>query len=403
MHRVVITGQGTFNPLGKSVPETWNAFQEGKCAIAPIAIEGVERLSIKIGGQIKEYQPEEHFSRQELSLYDRYTQFALFAAEEAVSQSGLDFSSDLSLQTGVVIGTAAGGLNTLDESYRQVYQDGKNRVHPLVVPKLMNNAAASIVSMKHNLQGPTYSVATACASSNHAIGSAFQLIQNGNVKCMIAGGSECMICFGGIKVWEALRVMSPVACKPFSKNRKGMVIGEGAALFVLEEYEHAVKRGAKIISEIIGFAMTSDAEDIVVLSNDGPKRALQDALNNAKVNTTNINYINAHGTGTLINDRIETTIIKETFKDHTPELLVSSTKSMHGHLIGGTGAVELLACNLALEKGIVAPTVNYEEFDPECDLNVVPNEAREAKVNFAVSNAFAFGGLNAVLVLKKFS
>ena len=401
MHRVVITGQGTFNPLGKSVAETWKAFQEGHCAIAPVDIDGVERLSIKIGGQIKDYNPEEHFNRQELALYDRYTQFALFAASEAIEQSGLDFSNDLALHTGVVIGTAAGGLNTLDESYKQVYQEKKNRVHPLVVPKLMNNAAASIVSMKYNLQGPTYSIATACASSNHAIGSAYQLIQTGGATCMIAGGSECMICFGGIKVWEALRVMSSNTCRPFSRNRKGMIMGEGAALFVLEEYESARNRGADILAEIIGFSMTSDAKDIVVLSMDGPKRAMENAISNAKVNREEVDYINAHGTGTVVNDRVETAVIKQVFGERAKELMVSSTKSMHGHLIGGTGAIELLACTLALQKGVIAPTVNYEEFDPECDLNVVPNEAQEAKVRVSISNAFAFGGLNAVLVLKR--
>ncbi len=400
MRRVVITGQGTFNPLGQSVRETWESFQQGTCAIAPIDVEDVERLSVRIGGQVKNYFPERHFNRQELALYDRYTQFALFAAREAVAQSGVEFASDLAVQTGVVIGTAAGGLNTLDSSYKQVYQEQKNRVHPFVVPKLMNNAAASIVSMEFKLKGPTFSVATACASSNHAIGTAYHLIRSGMVKCMIAGGSECMLCFGGIKVWEALRVMSTKACQPFSRNRKGMVLGEGAALFVLEDFKHARERGANILAEIVGFSMTSDAEDIVVPSNDGPRRALAGALNDAGINYEDVTYVNAHGTGTAVNDRVETAVIKEVFQDHARDLMVSSTKSMHGHLIGGTGAVELLACTMALQKGIVPPTVNYEEFDPDCDLDIVPNEARAKKVSVAVSNAFAFGGLNAVLVLR---
>ncbi len=400
MPRVAITGQGTMNPLGNSVLETHEAFKNGKCGISQLEMQDIDRLSVKIGGQIKGFNPEEYFSRQEISLYDRFTQFALLAAKEALNVSGVTFEGKLSENSGVVLGTAGGGLTTQDNSYRSVYEERKNRVHPFVVPRLMNNAAASNVSMTYNLQGPTFSVATACASSNHAIGIAYQMIKSGMAKCMIAGGSECMICFGGLKVWESLRVMSPEKCRPFSKNRKGMVLGEGAALFVLEDLDEAKKRGADIIAEIVGFSMTSDAKDIVAPSLEGPARAIRGALEDAQIRPEEIQYINTHGTGTTINDRVETAVIREVFRDHAEKLMISSTKSMHGHLIGSTGAVELLACTMALREGVIAPTISYEEFDPECDLDVVPNTARKTKVSATVSNAFAFGGLNAVLVLK---
>lgn len=400
MPRVAITGQGTINPLGNSVSETLESFKNGKCGISDLEIQDIERLSVKVGGQIKGFDPTVHFTRQEISLYDRYTQLALLAAKEALEQSGIKFEGKLSEQSGVVLGTAGGGLTTQDNSYRSVYEEKKNRVHPFVVPRLMNNAAASNVSMVYNLQGPTFSVATACASSNHAIGIAYQMIKSGMTKSMLAGGSECMICFGGVKVWESLRVMSPEKCRPFSKNRKGMVLGEGAAIFVLEDMDQAIDRGADIIAEIAGFSMTSDAKDIVAPSLEGPARAIRDALMDAQIDPTEIQYVNTHGTGTIINDRVETAVIRNVFGDYADKLMVSSTKSMHGHLIGSTGAVELLACTMALREGIIAPTISYEEFDQECDLDIVPNSARDAKVSATVSNAFAFGGLNAVLVLR---
>ncbi len=398
MRRVAITGQGTINPLGHSVGKTHDAMAQGKCAISGLDIRDVERLTIRIAGQVRDYRPEEHFTRQELNRYDRFTQFALISARQAIAQSGIDPEA-YSSRTGVVIGTAGGGLNTWDSSYRDVYQEGKNRVHPLVVPKLMNNAAASCVSMEFQFCGPTFSVSTACASSNHAIGLAFHMIRSGIADVMIAGGSESMLCFGGVKAWESLRVMSSTACRPFSANRSGMVQGEGAAVFVLEEMEHARSRGAEPICEISGFCMTSDAEDLVMPSCKGAARTMRGALRDAGLGTDKIDYINAHGTGTAANDRIECEAIRHVFGQSAADLLVSSTKSMHGHLIGGTGAVELLACTLALTKGIVAPTVGYEEPDENCDLNVVPNQALAMPVHVVMSNAFAFGGLNAVLVL----
>lgn len=401
MKRVVITGAGTINALAHDVKGTFEAFREGRCGIGPLDIRDRDRLSIQIGGQVHDWNPDMHFNRQQIVLYDKFSQFTLLAAREAIQQAGLNFDGHLGYDTGVVFGTAAGGVNTWDENYRTVYEEGKNRVHPFVVPKLMNNAAASHVSMEYNLKGPSFTVSTACASSNHAMGQAFHMVRSGMCRAMVTGGSESMLCFGGIKAWEGLRVMSKDACRPFSLTRNGMVQGEGAAVFVFEEYEHASRRGADILAEIAGFAMTSDAGDIVMPSQQGAARAIAGALKDAGLNPEEVGYINAHGTGTAANDRTECAAVADVFGPHADRLMISSTKSMHGHLIGGTGAVELLACVMALREGVIAPTIGYEEPDPECALDVVPNTAREARVQAVLSNAFAFGGLNAVLALKR--
>lgn len=400
MRRVAITGAGTINALGHNVPDTLAAMREGRCGITDLAVRDVDRLGVKIGGQVHDWDEAAHFNRQQIALYDRFTQFTLLAAKEAIGQAGLSFSGELALETGVVLGTAAGGVQTWDENYRQVYEEGKNRVHPFVVPKLMNNAAASHVSMEWNLKGPSFTVATACASSNHAMGLAFQMIRSGAARAMVTGGSESMLCFGGVKAWEGLRVMSKDACRPFSLNRNGMVQGEGAGVFVFEDWDHARQRGADILAEVTGFAMTSDAVDIVMPSKQGAERAITGAMRDARMNPEDVGYINAHGTGTAANDKTECAAVADAFGHHADALMISSTKSMHGHLIGGTGAVELLACIMALRDGVIAPTIGYEEADPECALDVVPNTAREAKVRAALSNAFAFGGLNAVLALR---
>ncbi|MBJ6371732.1 beta-ketoacyl-[acyl-carrier-protein] synthase family protein [Sedimentitalea arenosa] len=401
MNRVVITGAGTINALGQTVPETLAAMREGRCGIGELEFRDVERLAIRIGGQVRDFDAQGRFNRQQLSLYDRFTQFTLIAAKQAIEQSGLVFSGDLAARSGVVLGTAGGGVSTWDDNYRSVYEDGKNRVHPFVVPKLMNNAAASHVSMEYNLKGPSFTVSTACASSNHAMAQAFAMVRSGMAPAMVTGGSESMLCFGGVKAWEGLRVMSKDACRPFSLGRSGMVQGEGAGIFVFEAFEHARARGAEILCEVIGFAMSSDASDIVMPSKQGAARAMANALDDAGVAHDQVGYINAHGTGTAANDKTECAAVADVFGAHADRLMISSTKSMHGHLIGGTGAVELLACIMALRDGIIAPTIGYEEPDPECALDVVPNEAREAHVEVAITNAFAFGGMNAVLVLRK--
>ncbi len=403
MRRVVITGQGTINALGHDVPSTLEAMREGRCGIGELDLRDVDRLSIRIGAQVKGYDPETLFNRQQIALYDRFTQFTLIAAHQALDGAGLTFAGELSARSGVVLGTAGGGVNTWDENYRTVYEEGKNRVHPFVVPKLMNNAAASHVSMEYNLKGPSFTVSTACASSNHAMAQAFSMVRSGMSKVMVTGGSESMLCFGGVKAWEGLRVMSKDACRPFSANRNGMVQGEGAAIFVFEDLDHAKARGAEILAEVVGFAMSSDAADIVMPSKQGAARAMAGAMRDGGINPDEVGYINAHGTGTAANDKTECAAVADVFGHHADDLMISSTKSMHGHLIGGTGAVELLACIMAVRDGVIAPTIGYQEFDPECALDVVPNTAREARVDVALSNAFAFGGLNAVLALRKFS
>ena len=400
MKRVVITGAGSINALGGDVPQTMAAMSDGVCGIGPLDFQDVDRLSIKIGGQVKNYDVASHFNRQQIALYDRFTQFTLIAAREALKQSGLKFVDELAETSGVVLGTATGGMKTWDDNYRAVYEGGKNRVHPFVVPKLMNNAATSHVSIEFNVKGPSFTVSTACASSNHAIGLAFQMVRSGMARAMIAGGSESMLTFGGIKAWEGLRVMSKDACRPFSGNRSGMVQGEGAGVFVLETYADAIERGADILAEISGFAMTADASDIVMPSKQGAARAMRGALKDARMDASEVGYINAHGTGTAANDKTECAAVADVFGAQADKLMISSTKSMHGHLIGGAGAVELLACIMALRDGVIAPTIGYEKPDAECALDVVPNVAREAKVKAVVSNAFAFGGLNAVLALR---
>ena len=401
MARVVITGAGTINALGRDVASTQAAMAEGVCGISALNMRDVDRLSVTIGGQIHSYNEADHFNRQQIALYDRFTQFTLLAAREAIAQSGLVFTGELADQAGVILGTSGGGLTTQDENYRTVYEDGKNRVHPFIVPKLMNNAATAHVSMEHNLRGPSFTVATACASSNHAMGQAFAMIRGGSAKAMITGGSEAMLCFGGIKAWEGLRVMSKDGCRPFCATRNGMVQGEGAGVFVFEEFEHAKARGAEILAEVIGFSMSSDASDIVMPSKAGAARTIVGALRDAQIDRSEVGYINAHGTGTAANDKTECAAVAEVFGPHADQLMMSSTKSMHGHLIGGTGAVELLACLMALKEGVIAPTINYQETDPECAFDVVPNVARDAKVDVALSNAFAFGGLNAVIALRR--
>ena len=400
MNRVAITGAGTINSLGHSVKETLESMVNGSCGIKALSFRDVDRLDIKIGGQVKDFVPTTVFNRQQLSLYDRVTQFTLIAAKEAIQQSGITFSGELSAKSGVVLGTAGGGVSTWDDNYRAVYEEGKNRVHPFVVPKLMNNAAASHVSMEYNLKGPSFTVSTACASSNHAMAQAFQMVRSGLSDVMITGGSESMLCFGGVKAWEGLRVMSKDACRPFSANRNGMVQGEGAAIFVLENFDNARNRGAEILAEVIGYAMSSDASDIVMPSKQGAARAIKGALIDAQLNSEEVQYINAHGTGTAANDKTECAAVADVFGKHADNLMISSTKSMHGHVIGGTGAIELLACIMAVRDGIVAPTIGHEEADPECALDIVPNQSREAKVDVALSNAFAFGGLNAVLAIR---
>lgn len=400
MIRVAITGAGTVNPLGQNVPQTLRAMSEGACGIGPLSFRDADRLTIGIGAQVHGFDPSTHFEPRHLSMLDRFSQFALVAAQEATDQAGWPSDMGAPHRMGVIMGTAAGGLMTWEDSYRAVFEERRDRVHPLTVPRLMSNAAASQISMTYGCTGPCLTVSTACASSNHAIGQAFQMIRSGQADVMLCGGAEAMVSFGGIKAWEGLRVMSPDGCRPFSVDRNGMVLGEGAGVFVLEEWDHATRRNANILAEIVGFGMSADASDLVRPNVDGAAQAMRSALEGQTIHSASGLYINAHGTATKANDMAEGHAIRRVFGADTDSLLISSTKSLHGHLIGAAGAVELLACLLALGDGVIPPTVNHTKTDPECGVNIVANHAQPQSVQMALSNAFAFGGLNAVLALR---
>jgi nodulation protein E len=399
--RVAVTGLGIISALGTGYRAHSEGLKEGRCGIGQISRFDPERLMIKIAGEARQFDGEDYFTKNELAFLDRISQMALIAAREAIGQSGLSFAGELGRRSATILGTAMGGLHTQDENYYVVYHEMKNRVHPFIIPRLMANAPVSQISMAHGLQGPAFSVSTACSSSNHAIGQAFHLIRGGSCDAAVTGGTESVLCFGGMKAWEGLRVMSKDACRPFSKTRNGMVLGEGAAILVIEELGHARARGAAILGEIVGFGMTADAGDIVQPALEGEAGAIRMALNDGGVAPEEIGYINAHGTATAINDRVEAAAIREVLGAHADRVLVSSTKSMHGHAIGAAGAIEAVATLMALREGVIPPTIGFEEPDPEIGLDVVPNEAREVRVAAALSNSFAFGGLNAVLAFRR--
>ncbi len=399
--RVVVTGLGVVSALGTGYADHTQGLREGRLGIRPISRFDSERLMVKIAGEAIQFEGADHFTRSEITLLDRVSQMALVAADEAIGQSGLEFGEELALRTATIIGTAMGGLQTQDENYYTVYHEMKNRVHPFIVPRLMANAPVSQISMKYGLKGPAYVVSTACSSSNHAIGQAFHLVRGGAVDVAVTGGTESLLCFGGMKAWEGLRVMSKDACRPFSRTRNGMVLGEGAAVLVLEELGRAKARGADILGEISGFGMTADAGDIVQPSKDGAARAMRAALADAGMAPDEVGYINAHGTATALNDRVEAAAITEVLGDQAKRVMVSSSKSMHGHAIGAAGALEAIATLMALKEGVIPPTIGHEEDDPDITLDIVPNVAREAVVDAAMSNSFAFGGLNAVLAMRR--
>lgn len=397
MKRVVITGAGTVNPLGQDVELSFAALAEGRVAIGAVHFQDVDRLSVKIGAAIDGFDPLAHMSPREASQTDRFAQLALVSARQALADSGLAPGAWQAC-AGAIVGTAGGGLLTLDTAYRAVYEAGRNRVAPLTVPKLMANAAAVAVAKELQLWGPSFSVASACASSNHALALAVQTICSGATPVMLAGGAEAMLCFSGIKAWEALRVLSETGCRPFSADRDGMVMGEGAGLFVLEEREHALARGAAIRAEIAGFALGADAQDLVRPSAAGAERSIRAALADAGLSVGEVGLIKTHGTGTVANDRAEAEALHAVFGARPPP--VTAPKALHGHLIGASGAVELLTCLMALERGIIAPTAGIAA-DPALALDVVAGKARVAPVEACLSNAFAFGGLNAVLALRR--
>ena len=400
MKRVVITGQGTINSLGSNVSDTNLALLSGNTGIQKLDLDNCELLRVSIGAQIQKYDPHVFFKKNEISMLDYFSQYALISASEAINSSGIVISDELSEETGVIIGSAGGGLSTQEDNYRLVFEDKKTRVHPFIVPKMMHNAAASNIAKRYGLRGVTYSVSSACASSNHAIANAFNLIKFGEARIMIAGGSDAMLTFGGVKAWEGLRVLSKTGCRPFCLSRDGLVQGEGAAVFVLEEYTHAYKRGANILAEIKGCSMTSDGYDLVAPSASGMKKAIMKSLYNSGIPADDIDYINAHGTGTKINDQIESDVINLIFSNNRISPKVSSTKSAHGHVMGATGAIELLSCILALREHVIVPTLGLVKRDPKIKLDLVCGDAQEKRVKTVISNSFAFGGLNSTIILK---
>jgi nodulation protein E len=399
MNRVVITGIGVVSPIGSTLDKFWSALVEGRSGIGPISVAPTERLTARIAAQVLDFDPSQHFEAKRLGVIDRFSQFAVVAARAAVRDAQLEITEELALETATLVGNAAGGQNSVDESYLKLYGQNSPRVHPLTIPRWMVNAAVSQVSMNLGVKGPAYTIASACSSGTHAIGQAFLMVQAGQVPVAVAGGTEACLTVGTIKCWEALRVLSSDTCRPFSKTRSGLVLGEGAAMLVLETRERAQARGAPIYAEILGFGMGADAVDITAIDPEGAARAIRAALMSAKVNPEDIDYVNAHGTGTDLNDRVETLALRKAFGASADRLAISSSKAVLGHSLGAAGALELAATALALHKQTIPPTANYEEPDPECDLDFVPNVARDAPIRNAMSNSFAFGGLNAVLVL----
>jgi nodulation protein E len=403
VNRVVVTGAGIVSPIGQTVESYYAALKQGVSGLGEIKIPYSEELTQKVAAEVKDFDPAKHFDERQLAMLDRVSQFAVVAAREAIAQAGIEFSNGLSERTATIIGIGVGGQNTHDDQFRRIYKQNMTRVHPLTIPRLMANAPASQVSMDRGLRGPAFAVASACASSTHAIGLAFQMVRSGIAACAVTGGSEACITVGTVRGWEAMRVMAPDVCRPFSKDRRGMVLGEGAAVVVLEPLEAAQARGATILAEIVGFGMSADAKDLTSPDQGGMVRAIEGALADGKLDAGDIQYVNAHGTGTAANDVTETRAIKQVFGPHAGKLAVSSTKSMVGHALGASGALEFIAALMSVREGIVPPTIGYLGPDPACDLDYVPNEARSMQVDAALSNSFAFGGLNAVLAVKRYA
>ena len=360
----------------------------------------VTQLRFQNCAEVRGYTHAPYFDARRANLIVRFAQFAVIAAREGVQDAGVEWTPELRETAAIITGSCVGGQSTEDIGFQEVYKLGHNRVHPLTIPKTMANAGASHISMEFGITGPSFTISTACSSAGHAIGQAYWMIRNGITDLALTGGSEAPFSFGILKAWEAMRVVSPDTCRPFSKDRRGMVLGEGAAMLVLEPLEAAEARGAHILAEIVGFGMSADACHITQPSAEGAARSMRSALRDAGLRPEQIGYINAHGTGTAANDPTETAAIKSVFGAHAAKVPVSSTKSMHGHALGAAAALECLATVLALRSGLLPPTANYNEPDPECDLDVIPNHAREARVEYALSNSFAFAGLNAVLVLR---
>lgn len=401
-HRVVITGLGAVSGLGLTTNEFWNALKAGRSCIKPLDAAIADDVKMTLGATVPDFNPENYFSADELTILDRNSQLAVIAAQEAVEDSGLAENKEILEDTAAIIGSGCGGKHTDEETYDQLYKQQSSRAHPLTIPKGMPSAAASMVCLHLGIKGPAFVLTSACASGSHSIIQGMTMIQSGMVDVALVGASDAPFTYGLLKSWDALRVTSNDTCRPFSANRSGLVLGEGAGIIVLESEEHARQRGARIYAELAGCGMTSDAGHITRPDIEGITKAIHKALDHAELVPADVDYINAHGTGTQINDATETEAIRRVFGDHAKKLAVSSTKSMHGHALGASSALELIATTLAIYHDIIPPTANFTGADELCDLDYVPNKARQQEVNVAISNSFAFGGLNAVIAIKKY-
>lgn len=406
MRRVVVTGIGAVSALGIGIPAFWERMTAGRSGVGRITAFDPTGYIAQAAAEVPGFDSAAYFEDTEREILDRFSQLALVAAREACAGAGLEVREDERDRIGVAIGSGMGGIATQDEGYKKMYGKGVTRTHPFTIPRIMNNAPAAHISMRHGLRGPALSIATACAASAHAIGEAAEMIRAGRADAMIAGGAEAPIVPGVIRSWEAMRVLAPITsdpaqtCRPFSRDRLGMVLGEGAGIVVLESFERARERGADILAEVAGYGATADAEHITQPGIHSPATAIRIALAQARIPACDIDYVSAHGTATRLNDSTETAVLKQVFGEHARHLAVSSTKALHGHAMGASAALEFIATVLAIRHGVAPPTANYSEPDPECDLDYVPNEARPMKIRAAISNSFAFGGLNAVLALR---
>ena len=407
--RVVITGLGTINPIGKNVDETWNSIENKKCGIEAISLFDTTNLKTKLAAEVKNYNPLEYFELKQSKRFDRCSQFAILAAREAVKDSGITKENTDFDRVGIFVSSGIGGLRTIQEQCEIKFEKGNNRVSPMFIPMSITNMPAGNISIEFGFKGESMAIVTACASSTHSIGEAYKTIKHGYEDVVIAGGTEASICEIGIAGFENMKALSCSEDKnrasiPFDKERSGFVMGEGAGIIVLEELEHAKKRGAKIYAEIIGFGSTTDAYHITSPSPDGEggAKAMIRAIQDAKINPEDIDYINAHGTSTHLNDSTETKAIKTALGDASKKVMVSSTKGNTGHLLGAAGGGEAIICVKAIEKQLVPPTIGYKEKDEECDLDIVPNEPRSAKINIVMSNSLGFGGHNSSIILKKY-
>ena len=400
MIRVAITGVGVISAIGKSTPEFWDSLRHGRSGIRPIAAPECNNLRFRNGAEVPAYNSSDYFDEKQAQLMDRFAEFAVIAAREAVRDAALELTPEMKAGGAVITGACIGGQTREDAEFVELYRKERGRCHPLTIPRIMANAGASHISMELGLTGPGFTLSTACASAAHAIGLAFWMVRSGGAPIAITGGSEAPFSFGLLKAWEAMRVVSPTTCRPFCRDRDGMILGEGGAMLALEPLEAAQARGARIYAELVGFGMSSDASHITHPSTEGPSLAMQRALADGVVDSSQVGYINAHGTATDVNDPTEAAAIRQVFGSHTDDIPVSATKSMHGHALGAAAAMEAAATVLAMHNKLLPPTANFTELDPAIQLDVIANEARQAEVEYAISNSFAFGGLNATLAFR---